>query len=167
MKTYKKYSEDFKEQALVKVYNRNNDQTIEMVANELNINVTTLKDWMRQSKKTGNQFASPTSKRPKDWGLEERLTALQQSYSLTGDDLNAWCRECGVFTHQLEQWKIEFCSQAEVGGSREEAQSLRALKIEKQNLERELLRKDRALAEAAALLVLQKKFRALLGGEVE
>ena len=37
MKTYKKYSEDFKEQALVKVYNRNNDQTIEMVANELNI----------------------------------------------------------------------------------------------------------------------------------
>ena len=39
MKTYKKYSEDFKEQALVKVYNRNNDQTIEMVANELNINV--------------------------------------------------------------------------------------------------------------------------------
>ena len=59
MKTYKKYSEDFKEQALVKVYNRNNDQTIEMVANELNINVTTLKDWMRQSKKTGNQFASP------------------------------------------------------------------------------------------------------------
>jgi len=167
MKTYKKYSEDFKEQALVKVYNRNNDQTIEMVANELNINVTTLKDWMRQSKKTGNQIASPTSKRPKDWGLEERLTALQQSYSLTGDDLNAWCRERGVFTHQLEQWKSNFCSHVEVGGQREELSALRALKVENKSLERELLRKDKALAEAAALLVLQKKFRALLGGEVE
>jgi len=44
MKIYKKYSEDFKEYALVTVYNRNNDQTIEMVANELNIKVTTLKD---------------------------------------------------------------------------------------------------------------------------
>jgi len=43
MKTYKQYSEYFKEQALVKVYNRNNDQTIEMVANELNINVTYIK----------------------------------------------------------------------------------------------------------------------------
>jgi len=44
---------------------------------------------------------------------------------------------------------------------------LRTLKAENHRLEHELLRKDKALAEAAALLVLQKKFRALLGGEVE
>ncbi len=157
----------FKEQALVKVYNRSNDQTIELIANELNINVTTLKDWMKQSKQTLNKAASPTSKRPMDWLPEERLTALQQSYSLLGDDLNTWCRERGVFAHQLEQWKIDFCSHGDIGGSREDAQSLRALKVENQNLERELLRKNKALAEAAALLVLQKKFRALLGGEVE
>ena len=81
MKTYNRYTEGFKEQALIKVYNRTNDQTIEMVANELNINVTTLKDWMRQRKKASNKTASPTSKRPKDWRPEERLTALQQSYS--------------------------------------------------------------------------------------
>jgi transposase-like protein len=167
MKTYKRYSVGFKEQALVKVYNRSNDQTIELIANELNINVTTLKDWMKQSKQTLNKAASPTSKRPMDWLPEERLTALQQSYSLLGDDLNTWCRERGVFAHQLEQWKIDFCSHSDIGGSREDAQSLRALKVENQNLERELLRKNKALAEAAALLVLQKKFRALLGGEVE
>ena len=51
MKTYKRYLVGFKEQALVKVYSRSNDQTIELIANELNINVTTLKDWMRQSGK--------------------------------------------------------------------------------------------------------------------
>jgi transposase-like protein len=167
MKTYKRYSLGFKEQALVKVYSRSNDQTIELVANELNINVTTLKDWMKQSKQACNKTASPTSKRPMDWRPEERLSALQQSYSLLGDDLNTWCRERGVFAHQLEQWKIEFCSHGDIAGAREDAQSLRVLKIENQNLERELLRKDKALAEAAALLVLQKKFRALLGGEVE
>ena len=166
MKTYKRYSLGFKEQALVKVYSRSNDQTIELVANELNINVTTLKDWMKQSKQASNKTASPTSKRPMDWRPEERLSALQQSYSLLGDDLNTWCRERGVFAHQLEQWKIEFCSHGDIAGAREDAQSLRVLKIENQNLERELLRKDKALAEAAALLVLQKKFRALLGGEV-
>jgi hypothetical protein len=69
-------------------------ETIEMIAIELNINVTTLK-------------------RPKDWPPEERLNALHETYSLTGDDLNAWCRERGVFTYQLEQWKIEFCSYGE------------------------------------------------------
>jgi transposase-like protein len=167
MKTYKRYSVGFKEQALVKVYSRSNDQTIRSVANELNINVTTLKDWMKQSKQASNKTVSPTSKRPMDWRPEERLTALQQSYSLLGEDLNIWCRERGVFAHQLEQWKIDFCSYGDIRGSREDAQTLRALKVENQSLERELLRKDKALAEAAALLVLQKKFRALLGGEVE
>jgi transposase-like protein len=102
-----------------------------------------------------------------DWSSEERLTALQQSYGLLGEDLNAWCRERGVFAHQLEQWKANFCSHNEVGLQREEVSALRALKVENKSLERELLRKYKALAEAAALLVLQKKFRALLGGEVE
>ena len=107
------------------------------------------------------------SKRPEEWSAEERLAALQQSYGLLGEDLNAWCRERGVFAHQLKQWKTNFCSHNEVDRQREEVSALRALKVENQNLERELLRKDKALAEAAALLVLQKKFRALLGGEVE
>ena len=128
MKTYKRYSVGFKEQALVKVYSRSNDQTIESIANELNINVTTLKDWMKQSKKASNKAASPTSKRPMDWRPEERLTALQQSYSLLGDDLNTWCRERGVFAHQLEQWKIDFCSHGDRDESCEKAQSLRVLR---------------------------------------
>ena len=65
---------------------------------------------------------------------------------------------------------MEFFRSCSPGGSneiREEASALRTLKADNQRLERELLRKDKALAEAAALLVMQKKFRALLGGEVE
>ncbi len=65
MKTYKRYSAGFKEQALVKVYSRSNDQTIEMVANELNINVTTLKDWISR-----------------DGGLQPRLKRLILQLSL-------------------------------------------------------------------------------------
>jgi transposase-like protein len=166
MKKYKRYSAGFKEQALVKVYSRGNNQTIQSVANELNINLTTLKTWMKQ-KEQDVKPAPQKSKRPEDWSPEERLAALQQSYSLLGEDLNTWCRERGVFIHQLEQWKTDFCSQGDSVDKREEARVLRTLKEENQSLERELLRKDKALAEAAALLVLQKKFRALLGGEVE
>jgi len=163
MKKYKRYSAGIKEQALVKVYSRGNDQSIQSVANELNINLTTLKTWMKQSEQDVNKPAQPKSKRPEDWSPEERLAALRQSYSLLGEDINTWCRERGVFVHQLEQWKTDFCNQ----GDSEDPRALPALKVENQSLERELLRKDKALAEAVALLVLQKKFRALLGGEVE
>ena len=92
MKKYKRYSAGFKEQALVKVYSRGNDQTIQSVADELNINLTTLKTWMKQSQQDVNKPALPKSKRPKDWSPEERLAALQQSYRLFGEDLNTWCR---------------------------------------------------------------------------
>ena len=44
---------------------------------------------------------------------------------------------------------------------------MRTLKDENDQLKRELTRKERALAEAAALLILQKKFRALWEGEVK
>ena len=59
-----RYSAGFKEQALVKAYNRGNDQTIQSVANELNINLTTLKTWMKQKEQDVNKPAPPKSKLP-------------------------------------------------------------------------------------------------------
>jgi hypothetical protein len=49
--------------------------------------------------------------------------------------------------------------------SREESQELRQLRQANQQLQRDLNRKDKALAEAAALLVLQKKYQALWAAE--
>ena len=88
------------------------------------------------------------SKRPQDWLPEERFTALQKSYSLTGENLNTWCREQGIFAHQLEEWKADFCSQGLVPEKREEARVLHTLKAEIHSLERELLPKDKASQEA-------------------
>jgi hypothetical protein len=167
MKPYTRYTEDFKEQALAKVFNRGNDQSIQAVANDLNICLQTLKTWMKKAKLDSPLDRQSKSKRPQDWCPEERLAALQKSYGLSGENLNAWCREQGVFVHHLEQWKADFCRQSDSSKNRLEARSLQSLKADNHRLERELLRKDKALAEAAALLVLQKKFRALLGGEVE
>lgn len=159
------YSDEFKEQALAKVYSRGK-RTIQSIADELNLSIHTLKHWMKSAAPT-DKDKSTLAKRPQDWRPEERLLALQESHGLSGEALNAWCRERGVFTHQLAQWKTEFCIAASTGLSREENQSLRSLKAENQRLERELKRKEKALAEAAALLILQKKVRALLGGEAE
>ena len=167
MKPYTRYSEDFKEQALAKVYSLKNDQTIQSVADDLNISLKTLKKWIKNTELNSTHSLPTKSKRPKDWRPEERLTALHKTYGLIGEELNTWCREQGVFAHQLEQWKTDFCNQGGTPEKREETRVLQALKADNHRLERELLRKDKALAEAAALLVLQKKFRALLGGEVE
>jgi len=166
MKAKNQYTEDYKEQALVKVYNRG-DRTIQSIAEELNINLFTLKNWMKQPLSNDKNLAARQGKLPQDWPPEQRLAALQESYGLIGKALNAWCRERGVFPHHLEQWKAEFCASGGKSEGREDASALRALKVENQRLERELNRKEKALAEAAALLVLQKKYRALLGGEVE
>lgn len=161
----KLYSDEFKEQALAKVYNRG-DRTIQAIADESNLSIHTLKNWMKSS--TPPDTRNPNlAKRPQDWRPEERLQALQESHGLTDEALNAWCRQRGLFAHQLAQWKSDFCAVTRSRSGGDDSQTLRALKVENQRLERELNRKDKALAEAAALLILQKKVRALLAGEVE
>jgi transposase-like protein len=97
------------------------------------------------------------------WTSVQRFEALMQTHGLEGEALNSWCREHGVFAHQLTEWRQDFCSTPrDIKDSRNE---LRDLQNRHQQLQRELRRKEKALAEAAALLVLQKKFRALLEDE--
>ncbi|AEF98771.1 putative transposase [Methylomonas methanica MC09] len=161
----KQYSDEFREQALAKVYKRGK-RTIQDIADESNLSIHTLKNWMKSS--TPTDTSSPNvSKRPQDWLPEERLLALHESHGISGEALNAWCRQRGLFAHQLAQWKSDFCAVTSARSGGNDSQTLRTLKAENQRLERELNRKDKALAEAAALLILQKKVRALLAGEVE
>jgi hypothetical protein len=93
---------------------------------------------------------------PRDWTAEEQLQGLQETYNLSEEALQAWCRENGVFAHQLESWRTALCANAKPSATIIE---LRALKEKVVRLERDLNRKDKALSEAAALLVLQKSTR--------
>ena len=79
--------------------------------------------------------------------------------------LNAWCRGRGIFAHDLAQWRSDCCNALGATGQREESEELRQLRLANQQLQRDLNRKEKALAEAAALLVLQKKYRALWAAE--
>ena len=151
-----KYSEGFIEQALVKLCTRG-DRTIRMVAEDLNVNYHTLKNWMKRNPMDKVGVLAGKEKRPQDWIAEEQLVALHETHGLSGEPLNAWCRERGLFAHHLTDWTTAFCAEGKKSGTRE----LRTLKDENEQLKRELVRKEKALAEAAALLILQKKFRAL------
>ena len=94
------YSSAFKEQALVKVYSRG-DRTIQSVAEDLNVKLHTLKIWMKRKMKQAREElpGSVKEKRPQDWRVDEQFQALQETYGLTGEALNAWCRERGLFAH--------------------------------------------------------------------
>lgn len=153
-----KHSDAFIEQALVKVYSRG-DRTIKSVADDLNVSYHTVKYWMKSKSVDKHSVSATKEKRPQDWTAEEQLVALHESHGLSGEALQAWCRQRGLFAHHLTSWKAAFCAEGKetTSGTRE----LRTLKDEIVTLKREAVRKDRALAEAAALLILQKKFRAL------
>ena len=158
------YSSAFIEQALVKVYSRDG-RTIRSVSEELNVGYDTLKYWIKKRSVAKDSSATAKEKRPHEWRVEEQLLALQETHGLSVEELNAWCRERGLFAHHLASWKAAFCVEGK--DTPTASRDLRVLKDENEKLKRELLRKDKALAEAAALLVLQKKFRALWEDEVK
>ena len=153
------YTDSFREQALVKVYSRG-PQTIDSIANELNISYHTLKTWMKTKKSIISNPALERPRRPNDWNAAQRLQALLETQGLDDTARHSWCREQGVYPHHLQSWR-EDIERGEVHTSALARQQLRELKAEQKRLERELKRKDQALAEAAALLVLQKKYQAL------
>ena len=149
------YTQAFREQAVEKVLQRGH-KTIQTLADELNVNHFTLKNWLKTTRRE-SMSKTPVSKRPNDWSTEERFQLLMESSALDGETLNAFCRQQGLFTHHLETWKKAFLlSQQSVT----KMTSDKVLRNEVKRLKKELNRKEKALAETAALLVLQKKFNA-------
>jgi transposase-like protein len=156
MKERREYTESFRQQALEKVFSRGSN-SIRVVAEDLNMSLGALRNWMKADRDSSRAKGGLQSKRPQDWSLAERLQILMESHSLDEEALNAFCREKGIFRHHLEQWQAAFTT----SGAVDNRSQLRELKDTNKALKRELNRKEKALAEAAALLVLQKKYQAL------
>jgi transposase-like protein len=160
------YSTQFKEQALLKARNRG-PRTLEDIALELHVTLGTLKGWLKSTAKDGASFAHaqslPQNLPAAQWSAAQRLAALLESHGLSEQDLGAWCRTKGIFAHQLKLWHADFS--AHEATTKQDSSALRQLQSQHEQLQRELSRKEKALAEAAALLVLQKKFQAFWEAE--
>lgn len=88
------------------------------------------------------------------WTFEEKLRVLTEAGRLTGAELTRVLQREGLLLAEFEQWRLALADDGR--DSMATAKRIRAL-------ERELARKDKALAEAAALLVLKKKVAHLWG----
>ena len=155
------YSLAFKEQAVKKVLLRAKNVTAQAIANELGVSCSTLYKWVSKMDRNGGGTQMTKEKKPSDWNLEERLDMIISCATLTDEDLNPLCRQNGIFPHHIKQWKQDFLvSREPVSISKDKVKDLTS---ENKSLKKELRRKDKALAETAALLVLQKKVHEIWG----
>lgn len=96
------------------------------------------------------------TRRRRDWSIEEKIRILAKASTLTGAELAEYLSGEGVLQAEYQLWRLALSDEGRA--SLATTKRIRAL-------ERELARKEKALAEAAALLVLKKKVQALAEDE--
>lgn len=137
------------------------------LSRETGIPQPTLSRWLRgaaslrlvsSKPETPNESETAVAeKRPQDWSSKERLQLLVEADGLDDQELGELLRRRGVHREQFDAWRMaldEAFAQPRAGRRSPEAKRIK-------ELEREVARKDKALAETAALLVLQKKLQLL------
>ena len=159
-----KFSQSFKKQAVKKALMREDKVGVKTIANELSIGYSTLQKWIVQTKNhelessddlSTNEYSMKHEKRPEDWSSQEKLSIIIQCGALDDNGVSQLCREQGIYPHHIKQWSNDFIK-SDVSKTKTQpatSQMKRKIKL----LTKELNRKDKALAETAALLVLQKK----------
>lgn len=157
------YSAERKESVLKKMLPPSN-RSVSEVSKEEGIQVATLYNWLNKAKREGKVVAGSSKATADQWTNQAKFSVLMETASMTENEISAYCRSKGLYPEQLKQWKQSFI-ESSPKPTAEEKQALKQAKHQIKRLEKEINRKDKALAEAAALLVLQKKFNALLEGE--
>lgn len=148
-----RYGEEFKQRAVARLLPPESSP-VEKVAAELGVRAETLERWRAQA------LSEPA--RTRTWTAEARLEAVIATAAMDESARSAWCREKGLYPSELEKWRTEaVAALAEPGEARATPQQTRKDRRRIKELERDLKRKDRALAESAALLVLSKKLSAV------
>lgn len=137
------------------------------LARETGIPQPTLSRWLRGAASLRLVSSKPTSpsqpptadetKRPQDWSPQERMRLVLDAHGLGDQELGELLRQRGVHREQFDSWRAALDDAfAQPRASRRSPEGKRI-----RELEREVARKDKALAETAALLVLQKKVQLL------
>jgi hypothetical protein len=153
-----------------------NGRSANTLSQEVGVAQPTLSRWLREA---GTSRVPPVSKkkskrrratsgttgnrRPQDWKPAEKLQVVLEAAGLSEDELGEFLRRKGLHEAQLQEWR-RLATQA-LSGPQRPSRKPSADEARIRELEKELRRKNKALAEAAALIVLQKKVRAIWGDE--
>jgi transposase-like protein len=133
----------------------NNAVSARQLAGETGVSQETLSRWLREARRLP-MMPKKKSKKPKSWTVDDKVRLMAKAARLAGEELHTFLAGEGLSLGELEAWRLAL----DEGGRASTATTKQIRK-----LERELARKEKALAEAAALLVLKKKVGAIWGDE--
>ena len=155
-----RYTERFKQQMLQKMLGPKGRSASSLAEEVGSPHKSTLSKWLQEASTIGvmGPKRKKESKSIRSWTAAEKVEVLKKAASLSEEELGAFLRECGIYEAQLKQWWAEAVDGMSGGeGNNGLSAQLSSERKKVKELERELRRKEKALAEAAALLVLQKK----------
>ena len=141
-----------------------NNMPLRRLSQEEGISQATLAKWRAEARANG-QFLPDAHAGPQGWTSRDKLAAVIETAPMNAVDLGEYCRRRGVYPEQLRVWR-EACERANDWERAATSRITRETRDDKKrikDLERDLARKEKALAEAAALIILRKKAEAIWG----
>ena len=168
-----KYSARFRSEAVRKLAMPGGPSATTL-SEEVGVAQSTLSRWLRRAGSLGLEAESPpnlvgkvmAARRPQDWSAEEKLAAVIETSALPAEALGAFLRHRGLHEVHLQEWRQRLlASLVAPGAATTKSRSREARRI--RQLEQELARKEKALVEAAALLLLKKKVAEFWGDEAD
>ena len=154
------YPEEFKKQAVLKFINRGT-KSVKKLSEELNTSGNNLYRWCNEF----NGNTAMAKSKAESWSPEQKLKAITETSSMSENELGEYLRKHGLHSSDLKEWRENFFeSQKSVGRPRKDPEVFELRKKEK-SLKKDLRRKEKALAEMSARVVLLKKSREIFGDD--
>lgn len=159
----RRYSDEFREQTVRKMM-APQAKSVAQVSRETGVSEPTLYHWRNQVRHQGHAVPADPSN-PESWKGENKLAVVVETAALNEAELAEYSRRRGLYVEQIARWREATMAGAATQQplSTAERRELQQARKQTRKLEQELSRKEKALAEAAALLVLKKKVQAIWG----
>jgi transposase len=160
MRTVTTYPAKIKASVLAKALAPNAPSIVEL-AKEFNIPYATIYSWTTSMLNKKGIQDKPL--RPKDTSAKDKLQAVLNTMDKTEEERSAYCRKHGIYINHLDEWKNQILESLGAENTKKHKAEYQLIINEVKQLKRDLLRKDKALAEVSALLILKKKADLLWG----
>lgn len=136
------------------------------LAREVGVGQPTLSRWLREARSTLDSMGKKKKKATKrQWTAQEKLRTVIEAAGLTEEEIGAFLRREGLHRAQLEEWTEAVTSAGTEALKTRKRRTTSAEGERIKELERDLRKKEKALAEVTALLALKKKLAELWGDE--
>src|SRR5471032_1574844 len=123
------------------------NKAVSELARESGITEQTLYTWRRELRNQGMPVPG-SGKNAEEWTSEDKFAVVLEKAALTAAELAEYCRRKGLFVEQIAAWRAA-CSSANANVAQQARGQREQSKGDKKRirqLEKELLRKEKALA---------------------